>query len=76
MKKTMTLLLIIATLIALVSWKKYQDNIFGGTGDMNILAVPRTKIQPDNFPKLQSENELWDGDLYLKFYSDKQIPLV
>ena len=56
--------------------KKHQDNIFGGTGDMNILAVPRTKIQPDNFPKLQSENELWDGDLYLKFYSDKQIPLV
>ena len=40
------------------------------------LAVPRTKIQPDNFPKLQSENELWDGDLYLKFYSDKQIPLI
>ena len=58
------------------NWKKRQDNIFGGTGDMNILAVPRTKIQPDNFPKLQSENELWDGDLYLKFYSDKQIPLV
>ena len=58
------------------NWKKHQDNIFGGTGDMNILAVPRTKIQPDNFTKLQSENELWDGDLYLKFYSDKQIPLV
>ena len=43
---------------------------------MNILAVPKTKIQPDNFPKIQSENELRDGDLYLKFYSDKQIPLV
>ena len=43
---------------------------------MNILAAPRTKIQPNNLPKLQSENESWDGDSYQKFYSDNQIPLV
>ena len=58
------------------NWKKQQKNIFGGTGDMNIIAVPRTKVQPNNFPKLKSENDKWDGDSYLKFYADNRIKLV
>ena len=53
--------------IKIIFWRDWRYEYTGSTQE---------KIQPDNFPKLQSENELWDGDLYLKFYSDKQIPLV
>ena len=58
------------------NWKQQQKNIFDGTGDMNIIAVPRAKVQPNNFPKLKSENEIWDGDSYLKYYTDNRIKLV
>lgn len=44
-----------------------QENIFGGTGDMNVLALPRDRVQPDDLPEIQRPDEDWQ-QVYGAFY--------
>lgn len=44
-----------------------QENIFGGTGDMNVLAVPKDRVQPDDLPEIQRPDEDWQ-QVYGAFY--------
>jgi FkbM family methyltransferase len=58
------------------NWKSNKKNIFGDTGDMNIVAVPKSKSQPKNLLKINSKDEEWDGEKYMSFYSENGIPRI
>jgi len=44
-----------------------QTNVFGGTGDMNVLAVPEEQPQPDDLPLISTPDENWKG-VYSDFF--------
>lgn len=50
------------------------ENAFGGTGDMNILAVPTTRPQPDDLPEIQQPNEDWET-VYGNFFQQRGLAL-
>lgn len=45
-----------------------SDNIFGPTGDMNVLAVPTGRQQPQDLPEIRSPDEDW-RNVYEQFYA-------
>jgi hypothetical protein len=51
-----------------------QENIFGGTGDMNVLAVPADREQPENLPEIHNSADDW-RDVYEIFYKERGIPM-
>jgi FkbM family methyltransferase len=50
-------------------------NVFGGTGDMNVLAVPTDRQQPKDLPEIKSSDEDWTS-VYEEFYANlkRSIP--
>ncbi len=43
-------------------------DVFRGVGDMNVLAVPQGKPQPDDLPEINSAGEDW-REVYAEFFS-------
>jgi FkbM family methyltransferase len=41
------------------NFRRNPHNVFGGTGDMNVLAVPHELIQPDDLPEISSADDDW-----------------
>jgi len=46
-----------------------------GKGDMNIIAIPNEKSQPNDLLKIKKFDEDWDGELYKNFYEEKGLSL-
>ena len=57
------------------NFRKNTENVFGAVGDMNVLAVPDTKEQPDDMPEIIDPNENWQS-VYGEFYkiTGKHMP--
>jgi len=51
-----------------------KENIFGGTGDMNVLAVPIDREQPDDLPEIQRQDEDW-RQVYGAFYQQRGMAI-
>lgn len=49
-----------------------SDDVFRGVGDMNILAVPLEKPQPDDLPEINSADEDW-REVYADFFSARGL---
>ena len=49
-----------------------SDDVFRGVGDMNILAVPLEKPQPDDLPEINSADEDW-REVYAEFFSARGL---
>ena len=49
------------------NFRKNPENIFGGTGDMNVLAVPKWHLQPEDLPEIQIADEDWQG-VYVEYF--------
>ena len=58
------------------NYKRNNNNIFQGTGDMNILAQPNEKLQPNNLLKLKDYKEDWNPKDLLNFYKSSKIDFV
>lgn len=58
------------------NFNNVAENIWGGTGDMNIVAVPNEVEQPKNLLKLENSDEDWDEQRYLDFYKENSIPMI
>lgn len=56
------------------NFRNNPKNIFGGTGDMNILAVPSEKTLPEDMPEIRYPNENWQ-DVYVKYYQKRGVPI-
>jgi FkbM family methyltransferase len=56
------------------NYLRNQENIFGGTGDMNVLAVPADREQPENLPEIHNSADDW-RDVYEIFYKERGIPM-
>jgi hypothetical protein len=50
------------------------ENIFGGTGDMNVLAVPQGYRQPEDLPEIERADEDWQ-QVYGKHFNRLGRPL-
>lgn len=50
------------------------ENVFGTTGDMNVLAVPAGANPPDNLPEIASPDEDWQA-VYASFFQRRGLPL-
>ena len=48
------------------------DDMFRGVGDMNTLAVPQERAQPDDLPEIKSADEDW-RDVYAEFFSKRGL---
>lgn len=51
-----------------------KENVFGVTGDMNVLAIPADRNQPDDLPRIQGPDEDWRL-VYAPYY-EKQRRLM
>ena len=63
------------------NYKKNNDisilaNVGVGIGDMNLLAVPKERTQPDYLPKISNFNEKWSKENYLSFFKEKNIDMI
>ena len=58
------------------NYKKNNNNIFQGTGDMNILAQPNEKLQPNNLLKLKDYKEDWNPKDLLNFYKSSKVDFI
>lgn len=54
------------------NFRGISENIFGGVGDMNVLAAPREKAQPEDLPEIRTPEEDWQTT-YVAFYQRRQI---
>lgn len=54
------------------NFRGQRENIFGGRGDVNVLAVPPDQPQPDNLPQLASADEDWQA-VYRPFFEQRQL---
>lgn len=50
------------------------ENVFGGTGDMNVLAVPSDQLQPEDLPEIRSPDEDWQ-QVYAAFYQEHKVAM-
>ena len=55
---------------------KVSNNIFGGTGDMNVVAVPEGSDPLENLLQIKSPQDKWDSKTYFDFYKKNNIPVV
>ncbi len=58
------------------NFKKNKKYNFKGDGDMNILAVPTNKTQPDFLPKIKNSNEEWNQKSYSSFFKENNIKII
>jgi len=58
------------------NYKNDNNDMKPGVGDMNILAVPSQKNQPNDLLELSSWDEDWNQENLLKFYQSKNIAMV
>lgn len=57
------------------NFRKNAENVFGGTGDMNILALPAEHpAPPADLPEIRSPNEDWQ-QVYASFYQALGKPM-
>ncbi|MFM8983534.1 MAG: FkbM family methyltransferase [Spartobacteria bacterium] len=56
------------------NFRKNMQNIFGAVGDMNVLAIPNSKQQPDDMPEIINPNEDWQS-VYGPFYQKREMPI-
>lgn len=56
------------------NFRNNPENAFGGTGDMNILAVPPDRPQPDDLPEIRQSNEDWQT-VYGNFFQQRGLAL-
>lgn len=54
------------------NFRNNPDNIFGGTGDMNVVAIPAGREFPEDLPEIQRADENWQN-VYAAFYEEKRV---
>jgi FkbM family methyltransferase len=54
------------------NYRKFEKDVFGQKGDMNVLAVPNEAAQPDDLPQIKSPDEDW-RPVYYKFFQERGI---
>ena len=47
---------------------KIRDNIFRGTGDMNVVAVSEGSTPEEDLLRIKSPQDKWDSKTYFDFY--------
>lgn len=52
------------------NFRRQAENLFGGTGDMNVLAVPPNRPQPDDLPRIAVPDEDWQA-VYEPFFRSR-----
>lgn len=57
------------------NFRNNPENIFGGTGDMNILAVPEEAAQPSDLPEISTPQEDW-RNVYAAYFTERHRPLT
>ena len=58
------------------NFKNNTNYQFRGHGDMNVLAVPENKLQPNFLPEIISANEGWDQESYGNFFKKNKIKII
>lgn len=56
------------------NFKAKTENVFANVGDMNILALPADRSQPDHLPEIVSPDEDW-GQTYVPFFTNLGKPV-
>ena len=56
------------------NFRQNTENVFGGTGDMNVLAVPAGRSQPQDLPRIGRPDEDW-RNTYEAFYKQSSLPM-
>jgi FkbM family methyltransferase len=56
------------------NYKGNKENVFGGTGDMNILALSPGQTAPTDLPEVTSSDANWQNS-YAQFYANKTIQM-
>jgi len=56
------------------NFRKNAENIFDGTGDMNVLAVPQGYRQPEDLPEIEKADEDWQ-QVYGEYFRRLGRPL-
>tara|TARA_B100000287_G_scaffold432936_1_gene493445 strand:- start:452 stop:1306 length:855 start_codon:yes stop_codon:yes gene_type:complete len=47
-----------------------------GVGDMNLLAIPEEREQPNYLPEITNYNEKWNQENYLSFFKENKIEII
>tara|TARA_B100001540_G_scaffold228967_1_gene203159 strand:+ start:957 stop:1814 length:858 start_codon:yes stop_codon:yes gene_type:complete len=58
------------------NFNKKKENYFLGDGDMNILAVHKSRSQPKNLLNMENPNEEWSRVKYLEFYDKNNLEII
>ena len=58
------------------NFNNIKKNIFLGDGDMNILSVHKSRVQPKNLLKIQNPNEDWSREKYIEFYEKNNLEFI
>ena len=56
------------------NFRGQAENVFGGTGDMNVLAVPEEAGQPDDLPEIAHPEEDW-RPVYGAFFEARKLAM-
>ena len=57
------------------NFRNKAENAFQNLGDMNVLAVPDTAMQPADLPEIQSATEDWQK-VYVPFFQSRGLKMV
>ena len=57
------------------NFRNKVENAFQNLGDMNVLAVPDTGMQPADLPEIQSATEDWQK-VYVPFFQSRGLKMV
>ena len=57
------------------NFRNKAENAFQNLGDMNVLAVPDTGMQPADLPEIQSATEDWQK-VYVPFFQSRGLKMV
>lgn len=55
------------------NFRASPNKLFSRAGDMNILAVPKSRAQPDDLPEINSPEDDWQGT-YQEFFRSRGLP--
>ena len=58
------------------NFKNNKNIKFLGKGDMNVLAVPKERRQPDFLPVIQKFDESWNQESYANFFIKNKIEVI
>ncbi len=56
------------------NFRASPNKLFSRAGDMNILAVPRAGVQPDDLPEITDPDAAWQGT-YEEFFKTRGLPM-